>query len=67
MSSNVTFTQLMPVRPSTLAHRVFAETQLGHNKVLFRTAARSLMTRAMSSSNEIIIAICSADALAASS
>ena len=67
VSYNDTFRRLMQVPRSTSASRIFAENQSDHIKVLFRKAALSLMTRVMSSSNEILIAICSGDALASSS
>ena len=67
VSYNDTFRRLVQVPRSTSASRVFAENQSDHIKVLFRKAAHSLMTRVMSSPNEILVAICSGDALASSS
>ena len=67
VSYNDTFRRLMQVPRSTTASRVFAENRADHIKVLFRKAAHSLLTRVKSSSNTILSAICTGDALPHSS
>jgi hypothetical protein len=67
VSYNDTFRRLMQVPRSTTASMVFAQNQCDHIKVLFRKAAYSLLTRVMNSSNVIISAICTGDALIRSS